>query len=290
VLAAEGVRDRRRLGLAERVATDGFPERERVTPSRPGREYRHGHALPWPRRRREHAPAVLARVGLSVDATGPGYVVYVEGGELHCSRPPATHGANDLPFAPTGAQLSFTDHDRHRFLATLTNLAGDAVELERLHRSGAEDRVPCRDRHRAIGRLRGNGPDDGRPDTAATNHPATATTARASHTQAPTARSGHGFEWPTLRRTRRPGRYDEAVKGTAASPLRASMSTLKLETTALDELRASCPAGGSLSLCAMFDSRRAFRPIIPTSGRKRGDESPRVARADRWVRLRAAPA
>jgi hypothetical protein len=42
-----------------------------------------------------------------------------------------------------GAQLSFTDHDGHRFLATLTDLDGDAVELERLHRSraNAEDRV-----------------------------------------------------------------------------------------------------------------------------------------------------
>jgi hypothetical protein len=42
-----------------------------------------------------------------------------------------------------GAQLSFTDHDGHRFLATLTDLAGDPVELERLHRAraGAEDRV-----------------------------------------------------------------------------------------------------------------------------------------------------
>jgi DDE family transposase len=42
-----------------------------------------------------------------------------------------------------GAQLSFTDHDGHRFLATLTDLAGDAVELERLHRAraSAEDRV-----------------------------------------------------------------------------------------------------------------------------------------------------
>jgi len=42
-----------------------------------------------------------------------------------------------------GAQLSFTDHDGHRFLATLTDLAGDAVELERLHRAraNAEDRV-----------------------------------------------------------------------------------------------------------------------------------------------------
>ena len=42
-----------------------------------------------------------------------------------------------------GAQLSFTDHDGHRFLATLTDLAGDAVKLERLHRAraNAEDRV-----------------------------------------------------------------------------------------------------------------------------------------------------
>ena len=42
-----------------------------------------------------------------------------------------------------GAQLSFTDHDGHRFLATLTDLDGDAVELERLHRAraNAEDRV-----------------------------------------------------------------------------------------------------------------------------------------------------
>ena len=42
-----------------------------------------------------------------------------------------------------GAQLSFTDHDGHRFLATLTDLDGDAVELERLHRARAntEDRV-----------------------------------------------------------------------------------------------------------------------------------------------------
>jgi Transposase DDE domain group 1 len=40
-----------------------------------------------------------------------------------------------------GAQLSFTDHDGHRFLATLTDLEGDAVE--RLHRARAstEDRV-----------------------------------------------------------------------------------------------------------------------------------------------------
>ena len=42
-----------------------------------------------------------------------------------------------------GAQLSFTDHDGHRFLATLTDLAGDPVELERLHRAraNAEDRI-----------------------------------------------------------------------------------------------------------------------------------------------------
>jgi hypothetical protein len=33
-----------------------------------------------------------------------------------------------------GAQLKFTDHDGHRFQATLTDLTGDAVELERLHR------------------------------------------------------------------------------------------------------------------------------------------------------------
>jgi hypothetical protein len=42
-----------------------------------------------------------------------------------------------------GAQLSFTDHDGHRFLATLTDLPGDAVELECLHRAraNAEDRI-----------------------------------------------------------------------------------------------------------------------------------------------------
>jgi DDE family transposase len=42
-----------------------------------------------------------------------------------------------------GAQLSFTDHDGHRFLATLTDLAGDAAGLERLHRARAnvEDRI-----------------------------------------------------------------------------------------------------------------------------------------------------
>jgi hypothetical protein len=33
-----------------------------------------------------------------------------------------------------GAQLKFTDHEGHRFQATLTDLTGDAVELERLHR------------------------------------------------------------------------------------------------------------------------------------------------------------
>jgi hypothetical protein len=42
-----------------------------------------------------------------------------------------------------GAQLSFTDHDGHRFLATLTDLDGDTVELECLHRARAntEDRI-----------------------------------------------------------------------------------------------------------------------------------------------------
>ena len=42
-----------------------------------------------------------------------------------------------------GAQLSFTDHDGHRFLATLTDLPGDAVKLECRHRAraSAEDRV-----------------------------------------------------------------------------------------------------------------------------------------------------
>src|SRR4051794_14408169 len=42
-----------------------------------------------------------------------------------------------------GAQLSFTDHDGHRFLATLTDLPGDPAELERLHRAraNAEDRI-----------------------------------------------------------------------------------------------------------------------------------------------------
>jgi hypothetical protein len=42
-----------------------------------------------------------------------------------------------------GAQLSFTDHDGHRFLATLTDLPGDPVQLECLHRARAnsEDRI-----------------------------------------------------------------------------------------------------------------------------------------------------
>jgi hypothetical protein len=42
-----------------------------------------------------------------------------------------------------GAQLSFADHDGHRFQCTLTDLPGDPVELERLHRAraSAEDRV-----------------------------------------------------------------------------------------------------------------------------------------------------
>jgi Transposase DDE domain group 1 len=42
-----------------------------------------------------------------------------------------------------GAQLSFTDHDGHRFQATLTDLGGHAVELERTHRAraSAEDRI-----------------------------------------------------------------------------------------------------------------------------------------------------
>jgi hypothetical protein len=42
-----------------------------------------------------------------------------------------------------GAQLSFTDHDGHRFLAMLTDLAGDPFEVERLHRAraSAEDRI-----------------------------------------------------------------------------------------------------------------------------------------------------
>lgn len=42
-----------------------------------------------------------------------------------------------------GAQLTFTDHEGHRFQATLTDLTGDIVEIERLHRSRAnvEDRI-----------------------------------------------------------------------------------------------------------------------------------------------------
>lgn len=44
-----------------------------------------------------------------------------------------------------GAQLSFTDHDGHRFLATLTDLHGDAAWLECLHRA----RANCEDRIRA---------------------------------------------------------------------------------------------------------------------------------------------
>jgi hypothetical protein len=42
-----------------------------------------------------------------------------------------------------GAQLSFTDHDGHRFLATLTDLDGEPAWLECLHRAraSAEDRV-----------------------------------------------------------------------------------------------------------------------------------------------------
>jgi hypothetical protein len=45
------------------------------------------------------------------------------------------------PPAP-GAQLSFSDHDGHRFLATLTDLEDDAVELERLHRAPRQHRGP----------------------------------------------------------------------------------------------------------------------------------------------------
>jgi hypothetical protein len=42
-----------------------------------------------------------------------------------------------------GAQLSFTDLEGHRFQATLTDLTGDIVEIERLHRgrANAEDRI-----------------------------------------------------------------------------------------------------------------------------------------------------
>ncbi len=44
-----------------------------------------------------------------------------------------------------GAQLSFSDHDGHRFLATLSDEEGDPVEIERRHRARAnvEDRVRC---------------------------------------------------------------------------------------------------------------------------------------------------
>ena len=45
--------------------------------------------------------------------------------------------------AHPGAQLKFTDHDGHRFQATLTDLTADIVEIERLHRgrANAEDRI-----------------------------------------------------------------------------------------------------------------------------------------------------
>jgi len=44
-----------------------------------------------------------------------------------------------------GAQLSFSDHDGHRFLATLTDQPGEPAELECRHRAraSAEDRVRC---------------------------------------------------------------------------------------------------------------------------------------------------
>jgi DDE family transposase len=44
-----------------------------------------------------------------------------------------------------GAQLSFQDHDGHRFLATLTDEQGEPAELERRHRAraNAEDRIRC---------------------------------------------------------------------------------------------------------------------------------------------------
>ena len=44
-----------------------------------------------------------------------------------------------------GAQFSFTDHDGHRFLATLSDQTGDPAEVERRHRAraNAEDRVRC---------------------------------------------------------------------------------------------------------------------------------------------------
>jgi hypothetical protein len=40
-----------------------------------------------------------------------------------------------------GAQLKFTDHEGHRFQATLTDLTGDMVEIERLHRGDAENLI-----------------------------------------------------------------------------------------------------------------------------------------------------
>ena len=44
-----------------------------------------------------------------------------------------------------GAQLSFTDHDGHRFLATLTDQPGEPADVECRHRAraNAEDRVRC---------------------------------------------------------------------------------------------------------------------------------------------------
>jgi len=44
-----------------------------------------------------------------------------------------------------GAQLSFSDHDGHRFLATLTDEQAGAADIERRHRARAncEDRVRC---------------------------------------------------------------------------------------------------------------------------------------------------
>ena len=73
-----------------------------------------------------------------------------------------------------GAQLSFTDVDGHRFQATLTDLAGDAVELERLHRArqrrgprprrqADRARQPSVPRVRAQRRLAGALPDRARP-------------------------------------------------------------------------------------------------------------------------------
>ena len=44
-----------------------------------------------------------------------------------------------------GAQLSFTDHDGHRFQATLTDQRGEVAEAERYHRA----RARCEDRIRA---------------------------------------------------------------------------------------------------------------------------------------------